>query len=153
LPCKESGSFVPEEIKLVGTGHSDEDKWELSTEIESLLLHTRVLRDFFYYFWDFRRRQYKANRKKSHNDDVVAQDFISDWDQHCPPIGQYLTDHKERLDKSLTHLSTLRVHFKQTEKRWNVDAIGDELRPVIDQFRENLSTDIADWFVLMPAKE
>ena len=53
LSCKESGSFIPEEITLVGTGHTDENKWELSTEIESLLVHTRVLRDFFYYFWDY----------------------------------------------------------------------------------------------------
>ena len=50
LSSEESGSFIPEEITLVGTGHSDEDKWELSTEIESLLVHTRIMRDFFYYF-------------------------------------------------------------------------------------------------------
>jgi hypothetical protein len=151
LPCGESGSFIPEEITLVGTGHTDEEEWELSTEIESLLVHARVLRDFFYYFWDFKKRQYKTNRKKSHDDDVIAQDFIPDWDKHCPPIGPYLRDHKERLDKSLAHLSTLRVDFRQREKRWNVDAIEEELRPVIDQFKERLSGRMAEWFVLKGA--
>src|SRR5713226_7803066 len=84
LSCKESGSFIPEEITLVGTGHTDEDKWELSTQIESLLVHTRVLRDFFYYFWDFKERNYKAKREKRYDDDVIAQDFIPDWSDHCP---------------------------------------------------------------------
>ena len=151
--CKESGSFIPEEITLVGTGHTDDDKWELSTEIESLLVHTRVLRDFFYYFWDFKERKYRAKREKRYDDDVIAQDFIPDWSDYCPPIGQYLSDHKERLDKSLAHLSTLRVRFKQTEKRWNVDAIHDELRPVIDHFKERLPVDMADWFVLKAVEE
>jgi len=153
LSCKESGSFIPEEITLVGTGHSDENKWELSTEIESLLVHTRVLRDFFYYFWDFKERKYKAKRDKRYEDDVIAQDFIPDWSDYCPAIGRYLSDHKERLDKSLAHLSTLRVRFKQTEKRWNVDAIYDELRPPIDRFKEKLPAHMADWFVLKAVEE
>jgi len=153
LSCRESGSFIPEEITLVGTGHTDEDKWELSTEIESLLVHTRVLRDFFYCFWNSRERRYSANRNKIHHDDVIAQDFIPDWDEHCPAIGQYLSDHKDRLDKSLAHLSTSRVSFRQTEKRWNVDAIEEELRPVIEHFKERLSVGMAEWFVLKGAEE
>lgn len=153
LSCKGPVSFIPEEITLVGTGHTDEDKWELSTEIESLLVHTRVLREFFYYFWDFKERKYKAKREKRYDDDVIAQDFISDWSDHCPAIGRYLGDHKERLDKSLAHLSTLRVRFKQTEKRWNVDAIHNELRPAIDRFKERLPAKMADWFVLKVVDE
>jgi len=83
LSCKESG---------VGTGHTDEGKWELSTEIESLLLHTRVLRDFFYYYWDFKERKYKSKKEKKFDDDVIAQDFIPDWIDHCPAIGRCLSD-------------------------------------------------------------
>ena len=144
---------IPEEITLVGTGHTDEDKWELSTEIESLLVHTRMLREFFYYFWDFKHRKYRAARNKRHGDDVIAQDFIPDWSDHCPPIGRYLSDHKDRLDKSLAHLSTQRVRFKQTEKRWNVDAIYEEMRRPIDRFTEELLGHMADWFVLKAVED
>ena len=84
---------------------------------------------------------------------MIAQDFIPDWEDECPAIGRHLGDHKKRLDTSLAHLSTQRVRFKQTETRWNVDAIHDELRPVIDRFKERLPADIADWFVLKPVEE
>jgi hypothetical protein len=150
LSCRESGSFIPEEITLLGTGHGDEDRWELSAEIESLLMHTRVLREFFYYFWDFKEKKYKSRREKNYNDDVIAQDFIPDWIDQCPPIGRYLGDisNKERLDKSLAHLSTKRVEYKQKEKRWEIETIHGELWPAINRFNERLPVHMVNWFVL-----
>lgn len=55
-------------------------------------MHARVLRDFFYY-WEFKND--KTKRQKP--DDVIAEDYVSDWTSHCPPIGHYLRDNKERL--------------------------------------------------------
>ncbi len=153
LSCKESGSFIPEEITLVGTGHTDEGEWKLSTEIESLLVHTRVLREFFYYFWDFNKQNYKSTGRKIYDDDVIAQDFIPDWIDFCPTIGPYLSKHKDRLDKSLAHLSTKRVEYKQKEKRWEIETIQGELHRAIDRFKERLPAHMADWFVLKVVEE
>lgn len=147
LAYTESDSFIPEEFSFVGTSHTDDDTWTLSAELESLLVHTRVLREFFYYYWDFDKQQYKARKKKRHDDDVIAEDFIPDWSDSCPAIGQYLSDHKRRLDKSLAHLSTLRVYYKQIEKRWNLHAIHSELLQPIDRFKERLPARMSNWFV------
>jgi hypothetical protein len=152
LSCKESKSFIPEEITLVGTGHSDADEWELSTEIESLLVHTRVLREFFYYYWNFKEQNYRREERR-YPDDVIAQDFIGDWIACCPTIGPYLSKHKDRLDKSLAHLSTERVEYKQKEKRWEIETIQGELHRAIDRFKERLPAHMADWFVLKVVEE
>ena len=134
-------------MQLAGTGRIDEDLCEMSDRLESLLLHTRVLREFFYY-WEFRND--KINRQKP--DDVIAEDFIPDWTSHRPPIGQYLRENKERLDKSLAHLSTLRVQYKRTDKRWDIASLRRELLPVIETYRRVLLDPMQPWFVL-PADE
>jgi hypothetical protein len=142
-PAEESGAFQPFEIQMVGTGHTSEELREMSDRLESLLLHTRVLREFFYY-WEFRKD--RAKRQKP--DDVIAEDYISDWTSHRPPIGPYLRENKEQLDKSLAHLSTLRVQYKRTEKRWDIAALRRELLPVIETFRCILPRPMQPWFVL-----
>src|SRR5262245_33972504 len=114
---------------MAGTGHTSGERREMSDRLESLLLHTRVLREFFYY-WEFRND--KAKRQKP--DDVIAEDYIPDWTSHRPPIGPYLRENKERLDKSLAHLSTLRVQYKRLEKRWDIAALRRELLPAIETF-------------------
>jgi hypothetical protein len=143
LPCRESGAFSPGEIEPMGTGDTDETRREVSAQLESFLLHARVLRDFLYYF------QFKPDKTKRHrDDDVMAQDYISGWDASCPPLGDYLRDekNKKRLDKALAHLTTTRVEFKRKELRWEVTRIRDELQPVIDLFLDSLSAELRSWF-------
>ena len=142
-PASESGAFQPFEIQMTGTGNATDEVREISDRLESLLLHVRVLREFFYY-WEFRKN--KSQKQKP--DDVIAEDYIPDWPNRCPPIGQYLRNNKERLDKSLAHLSILRVQYKRTEKRWDIAALRNELLPVIETFRSNLPASMQRWFVL-----
>src|SRR5262245_44535747 len=85
LACRESEAFSPGVIVLKGTGAGG-STWEVSAELESYLLHTRVLRDFFY----------KTTRRES--DDVLAEDFIPGWRGICPALGVYLRDNKKRLE-------------------------------------------------------
>lgn len=136
LLAEESGTFLPGEIVELGTSAmSTDEEREVFAQLESLLLHTRVLRDFF-----FR----KPNPRFP--DDVIAADFVPDWSTHCPPLGAYLSSREPRLDKALAHLSTERLGYDNKDKKWNVTAIRDELQPVIDLFLSKLPADRKAWF-------
>jgi hypothetical protein len=64
--CRESGAFQPGEITYLGTGvESDEDLRTTSALLESYLVHTRVLYDFFF--------------KAPTRDDIVADHFVDKW--------------------------------------------------------------------------
>ncbi len=102
--------------------------------LESFLLHTRVLRDFFF-------------RMPKYDDDVVAKCFIPDWDRHCPEKGEYLEEREDRLNKALAHLTTKRLDYDSNEKNWKINKIHEELQPVIDLFVSKLPDNKRDWFV------
>lgn len=147
---EESEGGIPSKIELAGTGHTNEDQMNLSAQLESYLLHARVLRDFFHYYEMFPQfnPSLGAKQDRRNRDDVLAQDFIPDWGKRGPKIGSYLFDNKKRLDKSLAHLSTQRVEYKTNEKRWDIASVRNELLPVIEKFKADLPADRRQWFGL-----
>src|SRR5687768_7365694 len=77
-------AYTPGRIEHTGTADTDESKRDESAYLEGFLLHARVLREFFYYFaFEDPQKKFKKERRKP--DDVMAQDFIPDWDVHCLP--------------------------------------------------------------------
>jgi hypothetical protein len=126
------GLFLPGKMEFAGTGTDHED---MSAMLESLLLHTRVLHDFFC----------KDSRLKA--DDILASDFIDTWDAKlaeakCP----YIASRKDRLHKALAHLSTQRVKYESDNKEWDIASIQSEVSALIAEFKNALPTDQVPWF-------
>jgi hypothetical protein len=133
LLSRESVTFQPGDVTLVGTGFdSVNEDWRTFALLESFLLHTRVLHDFFY--------------KRREQDDVIASDFVPDWESRRLAKGEYLKDRKKRLDKAIAHLTLQRVEYDGNEKKWNVDAIQAEIGIAIKQFRQFLPVESKQWF-------
>jgi len=132
---RESVTFKPGDVTFLGTGSStDDDDRTTFALLESMLLHTRVLLDFFY-----------GNRCK---DDIIAQDFVPNWNNLRPPLGPYLADDSqhERLNKALAHLTLKRIDYDAGQKSWDVTAISSEIGRVISSFIANLPADRRAWF-------
>ncbi len=129
LDCVRPGCVMPR----VGTGITTEEVIEASIFVECFLLHARVLRDFFC-------------RSRHKPDDVTADEFVSGWS--TPPVSDYptLDGEKERLDKSLAHLTTTRVQYDTSGKDWDLSAIRKDLEGMIRSFLASLPSDKAAWF-------
>ena len=139
-PFESSGHFEPGNIELTGSSDDTEYKRDLSAQLEGLLLHARILRDFFYYF------EFKKHATGRWRDDLMAQDFIPDWTLTRPPAGDYLCENKERMDKAVAHLTKKRVEYKSLGMKWDVPRLRGELQPVIDHFKERLTPETRGWF-------
>jgi hypothetical protein len=138
---QESVTFKPGDLTYVGTGGSaDEDDRTTYALLESMLLHTRVLHDFFY-------KPRNPNNPRT-ADDIIASDFVPEWETLRPSKGEYLghSDRKDRLDKALAHLTLRRVKNDSNEKQWNVDAIHVAIGNAIKVFLQNLPDERKPWF-------
>ena len=132
--ASESDVLLPGEMVELGTSQlAPDERLGVFAQLESFLLHARVLRDFFF-------------RKPKFDDDVVAEHFLPDWSAHRASLGPYLTAHELRLNKALAHLTTMRLDYDKAEKKWEVSTIRDELQPVIDSFLSKLPRDRQRWF-------
>lgn len=133
---QETATFQPGDVTYLGTGGepSDGELRETFALLESYLLHTRVLHDFFY--------------KAPSRDDVVAAHFVPGWEGLRPPLDAYLgdPDRKKRLDKALAHITLARVGYDSHDKKWNVDAIRDAIENAMATFLTNLPPERRLWF-------
>ena len=84
-------------------------------------MHFRNLLDFFY----------PGNLK---TDDVVAADYVADWEQRRPTITADLNDARKRANKEVAHLTAARIPGPVPEKAWKPLELADLLRPVVDAF-------------------
>ena len=76
---------------------ADLDPWMNNIVVESALLHARSLDDFFG----------RSDRAKA--DDLIARDFSPDWQ----PSRLFEEQWRERINKRLPHLTTIRVEKVQ----------------------------------------
>jgi hypothetical protein len=128
------GNIMPgDAMPRVGTGISTEEVLDASAWVESFLIHTRVLRDFFC-------------RGRHKSDDVIAADFVAGWTQPQASDYTYISAQKDRLDKSLAHLTTTRVMYDSEGKQWDVEKILSEIKPMIQRFLKELPVDRRSWF-------
>jgi hypothetical protein len=111
------------------------DTQEASAMLEPFLLHVRNIRDFLY-----------CNSLQK--DDVLAVHFFvkpNDWIAVRPPLGNYLESLRERINKSLAHLSYARLKYRSDEG-WNIERIKNELDKPWRAFIDVLSPEKRQWF-------
>ena len=103
--------------------------------LESLLIHARILTDFF--FTDPSREDDVSAKHFFHNE----EDWRVDFKTECP----YLYENRQRLNKSVAHLSYSRIEY-ESDKEWQYGRISNELHSIWDKFRSSLPTESREWF-------
>ena len=131
---KSTADFVPGDITMMRTGDPANDLSRVTAALlESFLLHTRVLLEFFY-------------KDRPRDGDVLASHFVEHWKVLRSPEPRYLLDHKHQLDKALAHLTLARVDYDRQQKKWNVTAIQEEVNGLIALFKLKLTEERRGWF-------
>jgi hypothetical protein len=104
--------------------------------VESFLLHARNVYDFFF------------TAPRPNMPDVSVQQFFDigqtwkpDANHYCP----YLTRERNRLHRSIQHLSYDRIAFERN-KQWEVATIVSELTAVWNEYLRRLSVERRGWF-------
>jgi hypothetical protein len=90
---------------------------------EGLVLHSRVLRDFFY------TKMNDKGATATHGRDIVAADYLpaSSWPHTSATLPPYLEANKTRMDRALAHLSADRIEYEATGKDWDAQALLSEI--------------------------
>jgi hypothetical protein len=91
---------------------------------EGLVLHARVLRDFFF------TKHTDKGKRIAHEGDVVAVDYFrsaSSWPYTSNDLPSYLKKNKDRMDWALAHLSFHRLGFTGLDKEWSADSLRSEI--------------------------
>jgi hypothetical protein len=94
--------------------------------IESFTLHARALLAFFY-------------SDKPREDDVVAEDYVTDWGSKRPVESPSLHTVHTRVGKEVAHLTYARLWVAQEAKRWRFLELAKELGGVVNAFLELVS--------------
>jgi hypothetical protein len=111
---------------------------------EGLVLHARVLRDFFFTKVD------DKGKRTTRKDDIVAIDYFatqSAWPYTSRNLSAYLKENKKRMDRALAHLSFGRLVYK--EKDWSATQMLSEIGAKWFEFLEQLEQNnepAAVWF-------
>ena len=125
---KEASRCLWYEIDMLGgtakalcKGISDDLKQ--NAYLESFLLHTRALRDFF-----------DQRDCKVYPDDVIASDFISNWK---PPKWNHVSKSvRQKINTMLAHLSYNRLEYlEEAKKKWSYFELATEMKGVIKDFQ------------------
>src|SRR5688572_13729148 len=76
--------------------------------LESFTIHIRALLAFLY-------------DDQPHRNDVIADDFVSDWSSQRPPMPKALEKAHRRVGKEIAHLTYDRLSLTQEAKRWQIE--------------------------------
>jgi hypothetical protein len=105
---------------------------------ESLALHTRVLRDFFFTKVNDKRK------RATHDSDIVAVDYFtvgaSSWPYTWADLPPYLKGNKDRMDWALAHLSFGRLNYSGDDKEWEAKIMLAEIDEKWFEFLDKLKT-------------
>ena len=119
------------------------DVVEDNQRIEAALLHARVIYDFLFVL------------PRSGSPDVSARHFFDDpsmWEpkvtEHCP----YLAERRERLNRSVPHLSYDRLNYEK-DKDWDLHAAATELKGAWECFLAALPAERQQWFTVIRPPE
>ncbi|HKI35229.1 MAG TPA: hypothetical protein VKA46_25455 [Gemmataceae bacterium] len=119
---------------------------------EGLVLHARVLRDFFF-------TKVKENGKRdTRKDDIVAVDYFATpaaWAYTSKTLSPYLAKTKDRMDRTLAHLSFDRLQYKGQAKEWSSNSLLSEIGArwfdFLDQLQQR-NEPAAVWFLELARK-
>src|SRR3989339_277146 len=93
--------------------------------VESYAIHLRNLINFFY------------PPNKIRDTDVCAKDFFIEeatWSKERPELSITLKGARERADKEVSHLTTLRKYANDNDKKWDIKPLACEIIQVFDLF-------------------
>jgi len=97
------------------------DQLEMKFKVEGFALHLKNLIQFFY-------------PSNPDADDVLAADYVTDWDASRPAITPLLESARARAGRELHHLTVQRVTGRAAHKEWDFDDISKELKGVVSAF-------------------
>ncbi len=109
----------------------EEHKFQRNIHLASFLLHARSLRNFLFY--------------PRSQDDVIAEDFLDEWDESVENWCPYFHEHRDRLNKSLAHISYKRTEY-EPNKKWECGTIHKEITAAWDEFFSRLPAEKQEWF-------
>ncbi len=116
---------------LVKMGSKRPPEWNRT--VESLLLHFRALRGFFF-------------QEKMGDDDVFAHDFIPEWPHkrsEANDAANILGKTRSAINKRLAHLTVERL----TDYPWKeLDEMNGKMERLVNEFVDKLSPQRAVWF-------
>jgi hypothetical protein len=105
---------------------------------EGLVLHARILRDFFFTKVD------DDGKRISKSGDIVAVDYFklgtASWPYTSANLSTYLKDNKDRMDWTLAHLTFWRLDFTGSQKEWSAECLRNEIGAKWVEFIEKLQT-------------
>lgn len=114
---------------------------------EGLVLHSRVLRDFF-----FTKVDNNTGKRIIRPDDIVATDYFATpiaWPYTSRDLSPYLKRNKERMDRALAHLSISRLKYEAGGKNWSASLLLSEIGAKWFEFIAKLEQDdehVVSWF-------
>lgn len=122
---------MPGSISWSGTANpEDNNEWCANSMLESFLLHTRVLHDFFW--------------KNGSGDDITYKTFVTSWAPPEKPESLEKFGRGEHANKALFHLTKARIEREGEQKNWPIGAILGDLTKVINAFREACKSEETD---------
>ena len=128
LPAIDLAAFADEHLRYEAwmyvearDGLRPTSQFEVNVRIEVCLFHLRNLIDFFYL----------SNPRP---DDVVAADYLANWENDRPPFSVALDAARERANKELAHLTTKRKAGTPPDKAWDFPSLSADMRVVVNKF-------------------
>jgi hypothetical protein len=126
-PVADLTSFADEHLVyevqmfLCAKSMNPQDQLAHNVAVEITALHFRNLLNFFY-------------PPFLKVDDVVACDYVNDWEQRQPAITTDLENARKRANREVAHLTAQRIPGPVPEKAWKPSELADLLRPVVVAF-------------------
>lgn len=114
------------------------DVVEDNRRIEAVLLHARVIYDFLF------------TDPRPSKPDVSAKHFFDSpkqWTGDPATLCPYLTAERERLNRSVPHLSYDRLQYEKS-KSWDLHSVGSELKLAWEQFLAHLPAARRGWLTI-----
>lgn len=119
-------------VDLLNRKEKISDPYILNALIESFVIHTQVILDFFY------MPQMKA-------DDAKAIHYIDDvklWKSVLPSYDRYFRKFNRRRSREVVHLSYSRLEVKGEDKTWHLVKTTEHIKLVVNAFLEQANKEL-----------
>lgn len=111
------------------------DQFEINIALESFVVHSRNLFDFFY-------------SEKKYPDDISVYDYLKrkkDFNKEKSK-KRNLENLTNKANKQVAHLTYSRNNYNKINKGWLINKIVDNMNITITAFLKNLNSEEKKWF-------
>jgi len=108
------------------------NKYIFNALIESYVIHTNILLDFFY-------------KPPTKPDDAKAVDYVKDrkkWKTALLPYNKYFRKFNRRRSREVVHLSYRRLEVSRQEKTWFPEKTTQHIKELINVFLDNADPEL-----------